>query len=71
MHYNLFPKSSAKYFHTFENRIDSEIENLIIDSKITKSTGDDPCKNENKRKRKKEFFDNYVQQYYFYDHLLK
>jgi len=48
--------------------IDSESVNPIIDSEITKPTGDNSGKNENKRKRKKEL----VEQYYFYaDDLLK
>merc|ERR1712034_16534 len=58
------------YQHHDKKTIDSEVVNPIIDSEVTKPTDDDTksCKNENKRKRKKEFID---QQYYFYDHLLK
>jgi hypothetical protein len=59
------------YEHGDTKTINSKSENSIIDAEITKSTGDETRKNEHKRKRKKDFIDNHVQQYYFYDHLLK
>lgn len=51
--------------------IASESVNHMINSEITKPTDDDTCKNENKRKCTKNFIDNHVEQYYFYDNLLK
>ena len=71
----LFLKSPVKFTYAIEHgdtkTINSKIENSIIDAEITKSTGDETRKNEHKRKRKKDFIHDHVQQYYFYDHLLK
>jgi len=59
---------NQSYQECNKKTIDSESVNPIIDSEITKPTGDNSGKNENKRKRKKEL----VEQYYFYaDDLLK